>query len=148
MAGAVVVDTSIAAAWGLEEAQTAAARALLAEWEQQQVIRLVPSLFLSEINTPFLKARRQGLMTAPEAARAISDILAAVTVLPDDPALALRAFEIADTLTLRTAHDSLFVALAERQGCELWTADERFWIAARAMYPRVRWLDKISLTGP
>jgi predicted nucleic acid-binding protein len=148
MAGAVVVDTSFAAAWGLEEPQTPVARVLLAEWEQQRVAWLAPSLFLSEINTPILKLRRLGLMTAADATRAIYNILAAVTVLPNAPELTRRAFEIADSLALRTAHDSLFVALAEQEGCELWTADERFWIAARARYPRVRWVGTISLAGP
>ena len=85
MAGSVVVDTSVACKWALLEPYRPEARTLLVRWEQQRVIRLAPSLFLSEINTPILKLRRLGLMTAADATRAIRDIVAAVTVLLDDP---------------------------------------------------------------
>lgn len=63
MAGAVVVDTSLATKWILEEPLTQAARGMLLAWERNQVVRLVPSLFLSELNVPLLRLRRQGLIT-------------------------------------------------------------------------------------
>ncbi len=144
MSGSVVVDASLAIKWVLVEPYRAQARALLIDWERDEVDRLVPLLFLSELNTPLLKLRRQGAITAADAGRAFGDVLAAVVLAPEDEALVRRAFAIADRLMLRTAHDSLYVALAEREGCELWTADERFFNLASPAFPFVRWVGEVT----
>jgi predicted nucleic acid-binding protein len=47
-----------------------------------------------------------------------------------------RAIEIAALTGQRASYDSHYLALAERLGCELWTADDRFRDAARG--PRVQ----------
>lgn len=143
MAGTVVVDASLAVKWALEEPFTQQARDLLLVWEQAQVMRLVPSLFLSEVNSPLLKLRREALITFAEANRARDDILAAVRAFPDSSQLTRRALAIADSLGLRVANDSLYVALAEARGCELWTADERYFNAARPRFPRVHWVGEV-----
>jgi predicted nucleic acid-binding protein len=66
--------------------------------------------------------------------------MAVVTVSEMDAATASRGIQIADELGRPSTYDSLYVALAEREDCELWTADERYWNAARAQFPRVRWI--------
>lgn len=105
--------------------------------------RLAPALFWSEVNAALLKRRRQGQIT-PEIARgALTLLLATVSVRPFDALMADRALEIADGLALWKAYDSLYVALAEREGCELWTGDERFYNAAHAAFPWVRWLGEL-----
>jgi predicted nucleic acid-binding protein len=38
------------------------------------------------------------------------------------------------------AYDCLYVALAERDGIELWTGDERLYNALHAQHPFVRWI--------
>lgn len=143
---AVVVDAGLAAKWVLIEPQRAEAMRLLMGWRCAGLICLVPSLFLSEISTPLLKLRRQNAITAADARRARDDLLLAVSIMPDDASLTMRALEIADALALRTAHDSLYIALAEQEGCELWTADERFFNVARGRFPRVRWLGEVATT--
>lgn len=140
MSGTVVVDASLATKWVLPEPYRVEARNLLLDWERDGTARLVPSLFLSEVNSPLLRLRRQALITPADARRAFGDLLAAITVRPDEPTLASRAFAIADGLGMRAAYDSLYIALAEREGCELWTADERLYNAVRASYPFVHWV--------
>lgn len=136
----VVPDASLAIKWVLEEPLTQPARSLLIEWERHGVARLVPVLFLSEVNTPVLKLRRQSLISATEAGQALTALSLAVTVVPEDATLSRRAFAIADELEQRTAHDALYLALAEREGCELWTADERFYRVARNRFRSVQLL--------
>lgn len=143
MAGAVVVDASLAVQWAIVEPLRPEARALLLAWDRDQVVRLVPSLFLSELNSPLLKLRRQGLITIEEAEQARDEVLAAVEVVNDSRELTRRALAIADGLSLRVAYDSLYAALAEAEGCELWTADERFYNTARARFAFVHWLGEI-----
>ena len=144
MNGPVALDPSLAIKWVLNEARSGEARALLIDWHHPQMSRIGPMLFLSDLNTPLLKLRRDGMITADDANQGFMDVLSAVTLLPEDPALVQRAFEIADSLMLRTAHDSLYVALSEREGCELWTADERYYNAAHRQFPRVRWVGEVT----
>ena len=140
MPGTVVVDVSLAVKWAIVEPLRAEARALLIAWEREQVARLVPSLFLSELNTPLLRLRRQGMITLEDAQQAKAAVLAAVQVVPDSLDLTARALTIADGLGLRAAYDSLYAGLAESRGCQFWTADESFWNAARARFQFVHWL--------
>ena len=136
----VVVDTSFAFKWVVDEQGHQVARRLLLNWQQDDVHRLAPSLILSEINTPLLKLCRQGRFVLADALTARDLVFEILEVLPDDDALTRRAMEIADALGLRNAHDSLFLTLAGRHDCDLWTADERFWNVAKAAHPRVHWL--------
>jgi predicted nucleic acid-binding protein len=140
----VVVDTSLSMGWVVAERQSLQAITLLRQWRAASVRLLVPGLFLSEINAALLKRRRAGTMTVADAIAALRALASAVTIIREDSQLTERAFQIADGLGLRNAYDSLYVALAEREGCELWTADERLFNLTAATFPSVRWLGLIA----
>ena len=70
---------------------------------------------------------------------AVRDLLALPFVLCDVTALADHAFTIAHQRQQR-AYACLYVALAERDGSELWTGDERLYNALHAQHPLVRWI--------
>jgi predicted nucleic acid-binding protein len=57
-----------------------------------------------------------------------------------DPSLSRRAFELAVDLDLPTIYDAAYLAIAEREQCEMWTADARFVRAASEKHPVVRLL--------
>ena len=136
----VVVDCSVVVKWKIPtEGHAAAAEALLGDWEQQVVDVLVPNHFRSEVISAFLRASRRGRLTTDEAREAIRELLALPFVLCDVTALADRAFTIAHQHQQR-AYDCLYVALAERDGVELWTGDERLYNALHAQHPLVRWI--------
>ncbi|MGI8551809.1 MAG: type II toxin-antitoxin system VapC family toxin [Dehalococcoidia bacterium] len=67
-----------------------------------------------------------------------------VSEINDDALLARRAFEIADRFALWKAYDNLYAALAEQQGCELWTSDQRFYNLMHGSFPWVRWVGEAS----
>ncbi len=48
--------------------------------------------------------------------------------------------ELAERFRRPATYDPHYLALAEREGCEFWTADERLWNAVKADLPWVRWL--------
>jgi predicted nucleic acid-binding protein len=135
----VVVDTSLAVPWVLPEVTTPGAVALLARWQRDAVERLAPTLFVSEVNGAHIRRRRRNEITAGDAALASTELLRAVRLSPDDARLAPRALTIADQLGA-SPYDALYAALAEREGCELWTGDKRFFNAAHGRYPWVRWV--------
>ena len=123
----LVVDCSVVVKWQIPtEDHAAAAAALFGDWEHQVVDVLVPNHFPSEVISAFLRASRRGRLTTDEAREAIRDLLALPFVLCDVTALADRAFTIAHQHQQRT-YDCLYVALAEWDGVELWTGDERLY---------------------
>ena len=144
MSGIVVSDASLAVKWVFQERHTLEARALLIEWEREDVARFAPLLFLHEINSALLRRLRDGIITAQQADAAREHILAAVNVSTEDAALTRRALAIADSLALRNAYDCAYLALAEREDCEYWTGDERFWNVAKAKFPRLHWVGEVS----
>ena len=136
----LVVDCSVVVKWKIPtEDHATAAEALFVDWEPHMVDVAVPNHFPSEVISAFLRAYRRDLITADEAREAIRDLLALPFVLCDVTALADRAFAIAHQHQQR-AYDCLYVALAERDGVELWTGDERLYNALHAQHPLVRWI--------
>jgi predicted nucleic acid-binding protein len=136
----LVVDCSVVVKWKIPtEDHAAAAEALFVDWEHQVVDVSVPNHFPSEVISAFLRAFRRGRMTEDEAREAIRDLLALPFVLCDVTAIADRAFAMAHQHQQR-AYDCLYVALAERDGVELWMGDERLYNALHAQHPFVRWI--------
>jgi predicted nucleic acid-binding protein len=80
---------------------------------------------------------------------AISDLYLTGLVLDaaSDQTLSFRAVELAHQTGLGPAYDTQFLALAEREDCEYWTADRRFWTTMRPHFPRVRWLGELAATA-
>lgn len=151
MSGVVVVDTSIAVKWVHNEPDSPVAAALLDEWIATGIEPIAPSLLASEIaNAPF-KAVRGGDVGVPAAKLALSQVLLSGLRLDfsDDPAINLalsaRALELAQTLGLPATYDAHYLALAEREGCEYWTADERLWNVA---HPRFGWVRLLRQFAP
>jgi predicted nucleic acid-binding protein len=121
------------------EDHAAAAEALLVDWEHQALEVSMPNHFQSEVISAFLRAYRRDRITADEAREAIRDLLALPFVLCDAAPLAERAFAIAQQHQQRV-YDCLYVALAERDGIELWTGDERLYNALYVHHTCVRWI--------
>jgi predicted nucleic acid-binding protein len=140
-----VVDTSLALKWVLPETHQAEALALLGDWQARQIVPTVPSWFACEVSNVLFQRVRAKTSTLPDAQRAVRDLLAAVTVQDFDPAVAVRGLELAQVHRQKASYDAHYLALAERLGCELWTADEQFWKATNPALPWVRWVGEVAL---
>jgi predicted nucleic acid-binding protein len=57
-----------------------------------------------------------------------------------DPVLGVRAIELANNFSLLATYDAYYLALAERESCEFWTADTRMWNAVKGKFAWVRWM--------
>jgi len=140
MAGPSVVDASLALKWVLIEPFTPEARTLLARWQRDGTDITVPPLYAYEVANAIHRKGIEGSIPAADVDGTIDALLGAVVFHPLIPAMARRGVEIAAQTTRPAAYDSQYVALAESLGCEMWTADERFWNAVRADFPFVRWI--------
>ena len=86
-------------------------------------------------------------LSVEEAAALISALLASGIELHDSPDIHSRALELASLLRQGAAYDVHYLALAESLGCELWTADERFYRAATAAARNVHWIGEPAALG-
>lgn len=132
----LVIDTSVAIKWFFLESLSAEARRILDAYEIGSVRFLAPDLLNAEFgNILWKKHLFQGL-----AANDADDILikfrhlrftfiSTEELLPD-------AYQIAVTHK-HTVYDSLFLALAVREGCQIVTADEKLVRTLRQSFPNV-----------
>ena len=142
----VVVDVSLAVKWVLDENHSDEARTLYVTWIRDRRRILGPSWFACEAANILLQRVRGARpaaeqLTLDEALEVFDGVMATIGVAADDPTMARRALELAVQLNQRHSYDCQYLALAEREDCECWTADERFWNAAGGRHPRLRWVE-------
>jgi len=58
----------------------------------------------------------------------------------DNPAVYRRAWELAAEHNQRRTYDMQYLAVAEMEDCELWTADKRLYNSLKGKNNRVRWI--------
>ena len=143
----VVVDANIVLKWVLTEADSQAARALLAEWKNQEIVVYVPTLLSYEITNILYREVRAGRITSETAKDGIHMIHRVVSpVYSRNAVLNLRAMAMAKHFDLSAAYDSHYLALAERKECTLWTADKRMWRAVKDQLDWVQWIGDYQAT--
>jgi predicted nucleic acid-binding protein len=150
MINSVVVDTSVVIKWVLYEPDSPTARSLLAEWVDQGIVVLAPALIAYEITNSLFQKIRKSEISHEKGFQAIANILNSDLNIDDplDTSLCLRAIELANRLGLSATYDSHYLALAEREKCEFWTADTKMWRVVKDELPWVRWLGDYHPTSP
>ena len=119
-----VVDASVAVKWYVPEIYSNEAEKLL----DSEFSLHAPELILPEFGNIIWKKVRRGEMTAAQGRQIIEAFLATPIQLHPGTNLLPSAFEIADR-TAQTVYDCLYLTLAVALGCEMVTADERFYLA-------------------
>lgn len=116
----LVVDASVAAKWVLPEDAADRAAALRGETDDFRA----PSLIYAEIGNAIWKRVVWNELSTADALRALESAIGIFTLLIPMAELAARATEIAIELR-HPIYDCFYLALAEREGVALVTADER-----------------------
>jgi predicted nucleic acid-binding protein len=119
-----VLDASVALKWVLPEPDTPKAVRLRNAYRQQVHELLAPDVFPAEVAHALAKAERRRILRPPEGARRLALVLRTPPRFHPYLPLLGRAFQIASALRVGV-YDCLYVALAEREACELVTADDR-----------------------
>jgi predicted nucleic acid-binding protein len=117
-AAEVVFDASVAAKVFITEPDSAAARALAGSG----VALIAPDLVLAELTHIAVKRCRSGQITRPHAEAMIAAAPSLFTELTPTSHLADRALVLALDCGL-SGYDATYLALAEKRGCDLVTAD-------------------------
>lgn len=137
-----VLDCSVAFKWVVAESDTAKALRLRDDYRKAALELLAPDLFPTEIANAILVAERRGRISPGQGTQLLIDILNTLPLLrPALPNLLPRAYAIAE-LTQASVYDCLYVALAEQEGCELITADDKLVKNLQPQFPFI-----VSLTS-
>jgi predicted nucleic acid-binding protein len=129
-----VLDSNVALKWVLPEADDAKAIRIRDGYGQGIHELLSPDVFPIEVAHSLARAERRGEIKHGEGSRKMADVFAYMPgLLPYLPLLP-KAFAIASQFRIGV-YDCLYVVLAEQEGCELLTADDRLVRALQATFP-------------
>lgn len=99
---------------------------LWAQWLIQGFTMCAPSLWLYEVTSATTKLIRFSELNNQQGQELIQQLHNLGVVLFEmDASLITRAFDWTLQLNRAAAYDSFYLALAEKLGCDFWTADQR-----------------------
>jgi predicted nucleic acid-binding protein len=119
-----VLDASVAVKWVLPESETQKALLLRDEFRNQVHELIAPDIFLIEVANALTRSERRGIIRPPEASAKLTDVLTTAPDLHAHGPLLLPAVEISSRVRIGV-YDCLYLALAEREQCDVVTADQR-----------------------
>jgi predicted nucleic acid-binding protein len=119
-----ILNSSVGFKWHVQEIDSDKAVRIRDDFLKGVTELLAPDVFPVEIVHSITRAERQGRITPAEGAIHVQDMLVMLPDLHGSLSLLPRAYEIS-SLTRQGVYDCLYVALAEREGCELLTADTK-----------------------
>lgn len=127
----VVVDASIALRWVLKDEKEMRVDALLEEWTGSFTEMLVPPLFPAEVTNALYLSIIRNRLTSLEARLALDAIMHLGMQVAEPRRLYSRSLELAIEYHVPSAYDAQYLALAEIEGCVLWTADRRLFASLK-----------------
>jgi predicted nucleic acid-binding protein len=136
--GRVCLDASLVLAWLLPPERTPPVTDVWDSLLQRGDQLLGPPLLFIEVTSVLRERLVQNHITNQEAENAFStfQLLPIARAWPRE--LHTKAWEIAKALDQRKAYDAHYLALAEIEGCELWTADRRLYNTVGGRMPSLK----------
>jgi predicted nucleic acid-binding protein len=138
----VVVDANVAVKWVINEHDSGVALDLLRDWAKNEVAILAPMLLASETTNILYRAVKSEKLLFNDAKVGIEEIIfPAITfdvVHIHTSEFFIRIMHLAKQFHLPATYDVHYLALAEREQCEFWTADMRLYNSVKEQLPWVR----------
>jgi predicted nucleic acid-binding protein len=136
-----VVDASVALTAVLPGSFRAEALRLQADYQNRIHEFLAPDIFIAETASALTKAERQKIIKVGRASILHGTVMSARPVLHAHVPLVSRGIDISSQ-TRSAFYDCLYVALAEREGCELVTVDDKL---VRNLQPQFPFIIHLSV---
>ena len=148
MTDTVVVDASLALKWVLSEADSNTAISLLQRWNTDNTEIIAPALFTYEATNILYRQVVTNKLSYEEAMKLLTKLLSIGILLNfvQHREISVRAMEFSHRFGLPAAYDAHYLALAEHEKCEYWTADSRLYNAVRDKLPWIRQLSEYQST--
>lgn len=129
-----VLDSSVALKWTIRETDTAKALQLREDYRNKIHELIAPDVFAIKVAHALTRAERQKRINVGESKRFLTDVLKTAPLFhPFYPLLAY-ADDISSKMRVGV-YDCLYVVLAEQEGCEFITADDRLVKNLQWTYP-------------
>ena len=148
MTDIVVVDASLALKWVLSEADSNAAIELLQRWNTANMEIIAPALFTYEATNILYRQVVTHKLSYEEVKKLLTKLLSIGILLnfAQHKEISIRAMELSHLFGLHAAYDAHYLALAEHEKCEYWTADSRLCNAVKDKLPWVHQLNEYQST--
>jgi predicted nucleic acid-binding protein len=127
-----VLDASVGLKWVMNEVDSDKARRVRDDFRKAIVELLAPDCYVLEAAHGLTKAERRGIVT--DSGKLWDELMLDCPDLYHSITLMVRAIQISRQFH-QAVYDCLYVALAEREGCELLTADDRLIRSLQPTFP-------------
>jgi predicted nucleic acid-binding protein len=141
-----VIDASTAFQWEVPEPHSHMAIRLRDDYRSGAHELLSPDIFPAEVGNALIVAERKGRITPGQFAIRLAAILASCPDLHETRPLVARSCVIIAAVTSGfrlSFYDALYIALAEREGCDLISGDDKLVRNMAAHYPFIKSLSSI-----
>jgi predicted nucleic acid-binding protein len=142
MSDMVVVDASLALKWVIPASDSSIAITLLDKWTNEGIRVIAPALFVYEVTNILYRQSTAGKLTYDEATQSLKKLFSIGVLLKfslyED--ISAQAMEFARLFNLPATYDAHYLALAQHENSELWTADTRLWNALKRKLSWVHWI--------
>jgi predicted nucleic acid-binding protein len=133
----VCVDASLAVMWSIPSQRTPAVMNLLVHWDKKSIDLIAPPLFNPEVTSTIRLNVFFKKMTPEEGEKAFAGFNDLNVKTINHPGLCRKAWDLAKLYNLPRTYDMQYLALAELEDCELWTADIRLINSLKGLNQRV-----------
>lgn len=133
----VCVDASVLIRWLVPQQADPFVYELVDGWIEDGVELVGPALLFSEVISVLRLQAHKGTMDAEDVDRIVWLFLRLGIRRIDNFTLYRRAFELATRFGHARAYDAHYLAAAEQEGCDLWTADGPLYESVRRELPGV-----------
>lgn len=131
-----ILDASVALKCVLTEVDSSKALLIRDDFRNQVVELISPDVYPIEAAHALTRAERKGIIKLGQAIVLLTNILSTPVPLRTYMSLLPRAAAISSAMRCGV-YDCLYIALAERENCELLTADEKMVKRLRSTFPIV-----------
>lgn len=136
----VCVDASVALEWLFFDQHHQQADELMKGWARDIVALIAPPMFHAEVPSA-IRRQVHFQQISPEEGE---QLYAAYSTLPiriiDTAEMYRTAWQLAKEFDVPVCYDMQYLAVAELEDCEFWTADRKLVNLARGKNKRIRWV--------
>lgn len=138
----ICIDASLALKLVLSEPDSDQAQVEWQNWVSSGVAIAAPYLFIYETSSVLRNRVYRKELTPGEADQAFGILRGLGISYLHPPAIRQSAWELARRFNRPTAYDCFYLALAQHQGCPLWTGDKRLYNAVKKELGWVQFLGR------
>ena len=137
MTSRAVIDSSVVVQWVVPSPSRGEAGQVFAAFREERLDLFAPSLQRFEVASALWKYYRAGIFDRKATEAAYEAYLENAPLLVDSPAIGRSALSLA-ALHDRSVYDCAYLALSLQMGCDLLTADQKFFRALGRTFPQIQ----------